>query len=76
MLKKKLAAIAITGYALLAVLGTHPAMAQDAATPYPKMAPIDQYLMGSRQGDRAGSKRGPGRHLARRIGDRPDSPRL
>jgi hypothetical protein len=46
MLKKKVAAIAITGFALLAVLGTaHQAMAQDATTPYPKMAPIEQYLM-------------------------------
>jgi hypothetical protein len=42
MLKKKVAAIAIT----LAVHGTaHHAMAQDATTPYPKMAPIEQYLM-------------------------------
>lgn len=46
MLKKKLAAIAIKGFALLVMLGTaHHAMAQDATTPYPKMAPIDQYLM-------------------------------
>lgn len=46
MLKKKVTAIAIKGFALLAVLGTaHHAMAQDATTPYPKMAPIDQYLM-------------------------------
>ena len=46
MLKKKVAATAITGFALLAVLGTaHQAMAQDATTPYPKMAPIEQYLM-------------------------------
>src|ERR1700752_1879302 len=46
MLKKKVAAIAITGFALLAVHGTaQPAMAQDAPTPYPKMAPIEQYLM-------------------------------
>lgn len=45
MLKKKVAAIAITGFALLAVLGTaHHAMGQDATTPYPKLAPIDQYL--------------------------------
>lgn len=41
MLKKS--AIAITGFALLAVFGT--AMAQEATTPYPKMAPIEQYLM-------------------------------
>jgi hypothetical protein len=42
---KKISAIAIKGFALL-VLGTvYRAMAQDAVTPYPKMAPIDQYLM-------------------------------
>jgi len=42
--KKKVGAIAIT---LLVVLGTvYQAMAQDATTPYPKMAPVDQYLMG------------------------------
>jgi hypothetical protein len=46
MLKKKVAAIAIKGFALLAVLGrAQHAMAQDATTPYPKMAPIEQYLM-------------------------------
>jgi hypothetical protein len=46
MLKKKVGAITITGFALLAALGTaHDAMAQDATTPYPKMAPIEQYLM-------------------------------
>ena len=45
MLKKKVAAIAIKGFALLAVLGTaQHAMAQDATTPYPNMAPIEQYL--------------------------------
>ena len=44
MRKKKVGAIAIT---LLVVLGTvYQAMAQDATTPYPKMAPVDQYLMG------------------------------
>ena len=46
MLKKRVAAIAIKGFALFAVLGTaHHAMAQDATTPYLKMAPVDQYLM-------------------------------
>lgn len=46
MLKKKVAAIAVKGLALLAVLGiAHHAMAQDATTPHPNMAPIDQYLM-------------------------------
>jgi hypothetical protein len=48
---KKISAIAIKGFALLLVLGTvyvgtaNQAMAQGAVTPYPKMAPIDQYLM-------------------------------
>ena len=46
MRTKKLATIATKGVALLVVLGTaHQAMAQDATTPYPNMAPIDQYLM-------------------------------
>jgi hypothetical protein len=50
----KISAIAIIGFALLVVLGTvHQAMAQAAATPspatpYSKMAPIDQYLMADR----------------------------
>src|SRR5882724_12274549 len=42
----KVSAIAINGLALLVVLGTaYQAMAQDVAAPYPKMAPIEQYLM-------------------------------
>ncbi|HXM68472.1 MAG TPA: hypothetical protein VN911_17205 [Candidatus Acidoferrum sp.] len=51
---KKISAIAIKGFALLVVLGTvcfytlTQAMAQDATTPYPNMAPIDQYLMADR----------------------------
>ena len=46
MRKKKVGAIAIKSFALLVVLGTaHQAMAQDATTPYPSMAPIEQYLM-------------------------------
>ncbi len=50
MRKKKVGAIAIKSFALLVVLGTvYHAMAQGAAhgkkTPYPSMAPIDQYLM-------------------------------
>ena len=44
---KKVGAIAIASLALLVVLGTaYQAMAQDATTPYPNMAPIEQYLMG------------------------------
>ena len=46
MCENKVGAIAIKGIALLVVLGAaYQAMAQDARTPYPKMAPIDQYLM-------------------------------
>jgi hypothetical protein len=46
MWKKKVGAIAIKSFALLVVLGTsYQAMAQGATTPYPNMAPIDQYLM-------------------------------
>ena len=44
--KKKVHAIAIKSFALLIVLGTaYLAMAQDAKTTYPSMAPIEQYLM-------------------------------
>ena len=46
MLDDKVRAIGIRSFALLAALGTtHQAMAQDAATHYPKMAPISQYIM-------------------------------
>ena len=46
MRKKGVGAITIIGFALLAVLGTADhAMAQDATTHYPNMAPSDQYLM-------------------------------
>ncbi|HTV06896.1 MAG TPA: hypothetical protein VME86_16120 [Acidobacteriaceae bacterium] len=46
---EKIGAIAIKSFALLVVLGTaYQAMAQDAATTYMKMAPVDQYLMADR----------------------------
>jgi hypothetical protein len=51
MSKKKLDAIAIKSFALLVVLATahlgaaNQAKAQGATTPYPTMAPIEQYLM-------------------------------
>src|SRR6266446_7329099 len=46
MRKKNLGAIAIKRFALLVVLATaYQAMAQDAKTTYPSMAPIEQYLM-------------------------------
>jgi len=51
-MSRKISAIAIIGFALLVVLGTvHQAMAQAAATPYSKMAPIDQYLMADRSAE-------------------------
>jgi hypothetical protein len=51
---KKISAIAIKSFALLLVLGTaYQAVAQAATTPstttpYPNMAPVDQYLMADR----------------------------
>ena len=51
MRKKKVGTIAIESFALLVALGTaylgmgNQAMAQAAATPYPNMAPVEQYLM-------------------------------
>ena len=46
MLKKKTRVIAIQSLALLLVLAAaHQAWSQDAATAYPKMAPVEQYLM-------------------------------
>ena len=54
MRKKKVGAIAIKSFALLVVLGTvYHAMAQDATTPYPNMAPIDQYLMMDQAAEKA-----------------------
>jgi hypothetical protein len=49
MRKKKVHAVAIKSFALLVVLGTaYQARSQQATPPYPKMAPIDQYLMSDR----------------------------
>ena len=46
MRENKIAAIVLAGFALLFAPGTATrAMAQDAETSYPKMAPIEQYLM-------------------------------
>ena len=46
MRKKNLQSIAIKSLALLVLLGTaYQAIAQNVATPYPKMAPLEQYLM-------------------------------
>jgi hypothetical protein len=52
MRKNKVGAIAIKSFALLVVLGTgYQAVAQDATAPYPKMAPIEQYLMTDRDAE-------------------------
>ena len=52
MPKNKVGAIIIKSFALLLVLGiAHQAMAQEARTPYPKMAPIDQYLVADREAE-------------------------
>ena len=52
MRMKKFGAIAIKSFALLVVLGmAYQAMAQDATAPYPKMAPIEQYLMTDRDAE-------------------------
>jgi hypothetical protein len=52
MRKKKVHANAIKSFALLVVLGTaYQAIAQDAATTYTKMAPVDQYLMADRDAE-------------------------
>jgi len=46
MLKNKVRAVAIQSFVLLVVLATaQRARSQDATAPYPKMAPLDQYLM-------------------------------
>ena len=51
MQRKNVRAIVITSFTLLVVLGAaylgmgNQAMAQDATTPYPNIAPINQYLM-------------------------------
>src|SRR5262249_14881353 len=49
---KKIGAIAVQSIALLVVLGTvRHAIAQDTKAPYPKMAPLDQYLMEDRSSE-------------------------
>jgi hypothetical protein len=51
-MKKKLATMAIKSFALVVVLCSgHQAMAQDATLLYPKMAPVDQYLMSDKNAE-------------------------
>jgi len=46
MNRKTLRTIALSSFALVVALGaTWQAQAQDAKTPYPSMAPLDQYMM-------------------------------
>jgi hypothetical protein len=50
--ENRVGAIVIKSFALLVVLGiAHQAMAQDGATTYPKIAPVDQYLMADRDAE-------------------------
>ncbi|SFS13999.1 hypothetical protein SAMN05216570_2991 [Dyella sp. OK004] len=52
MRKNEIGAFLMKCSVLLIGLGAvHQAMAQDAATPYPKMAPIEQYLMADREAE-------------------------
>jgi hypothetical protein len=52
MRENKIRTIVIKSFALLVVFGiAHQAMAQDAKTPDPKMAAIDQYLMADRDAE-------------------------
>src|SRR5512137_527423 len=52
MHETKIGAIAMKGIALGFLLGTAwQAVAQDAKTPYPNMAPVDQYLMEDREAE-------------------------
>jgi len=52
MRENKVGAIVIKSFVLLVVLGmAYQAMAQEARTPYPKMAPTDQYLMADREAE-------------------------
>jgi hypothetical protein len=54
MKRKALKTIALGGFVLVAVLGAAwqaQAQAQDAKTPYPSMAPLDQYLIADRNAE-------------------------
>src|ERR1700677_3708087 len=52
MKRKILRTIALGSFALVVVLGAAwQAHAQDAKTPYPSMAPVDQYLMADRDAE-------------------------
>jgi hypothetical protein len=59
-------AIAIEGFALHMMLGTvYQTRSQDAMTPYPKMAPVDQYLMADRAAEIAMARSAAPAYIAR-----------
>jgi hypothetical protein len=52
MIHKTIRTITLMAVPLVALLSAaHPAQAQDAKTPYPNMAPLDQYLMPDRNAE-------------------------
>ena len=52
MQRKKIGAVVVKSVALLVMLGTAwRAIAQDAKAPYPRLAPLDQYLMEDRSSE-------------------------
>jgi len=52
MRRKGLRTFVMRSFALVAVLGaTWKTQAQDTKTPYPNMAPVDQYLMEDREAE-------------------------
>jgi hypothetical protein len=59
MNRKRLQAIASLSFALILILGVdRQARAQDAQTPYPSMAPLDQYLIADRNAEIALARTG------------------
>ena len=68
-MSKKINAIAIIGFAVLVLLGMAcRAAAQDAATKYTKMAPVDQYLMADRNAEIALARSAAPESIARDAG--------
>ena len=56
MRRKRLRALVVRSFALVVVLGSAwKAQPQDTTTPYPNMAPVDQYLMEDREAEIARS---------------------
>ena len=53
---------------IVALITVWQALAQDAKTPYPNMAPLDQYMMDRDAGDCSGTKCGSALHFQGRHG--------